>query len=472
MAKVKCPQCRAVATLPDEFVGRKARCKSCQKVFTATPADSITATAPAENGGGVITVKARQVGARGAPPAPAAAPSRVGRTILWLVVAAAGLVLPVLCAGGVVGVLWYRGRGPSVSPDQLYAGIEIGSKGVKSVLLQVTPNPDDPDGDNAVYLLGDPQTIDTTLVAGLVEKNKFDDDALRDTVGAVDKLYRAARKQKVPEDHIHIVGGSSVFSGLRKKKGLPDAEKEAIVRKNKEVLGQAVQAKVGKPAQFIDAADEAELYFKGTVPRPHAEQSVVYDIGSGSTKGACQGAGSNVSSLELPYGTKTYAELVQKELKKTGGSFAAVAHRLSDAELRQPLRDQLGRKPLFRNRERVYLNGGIVWVMATYVHPEDRRPMVPLSLADVDTFVKMLERDKQSILDECVKKAAAKDRKEVEKEVKRAIDTFNPDEARAGAEVFRAVAAEGEFQGKKLYFARHGLYAWLLVYVNEKGAAQ
>jgi hypothetical protein len=469
MAKVRCPQCRAVATLPDEFVGRKARCKSCQKVFTANPTDSISATAPAESSGSVMTVTARRVGAKGAPPALQAPPARTALTVLWLAVAAVGLVLPVMCAGGFVGFQWYRGRAlaPSEDPHQLYAGLEIGSKGVKSIVLQVVP---DAENGNAVYPTGDPQTIDTTLVAGLVEKSKFDDDALRDTVGALAKLYKAALAKKVPEEHIYLVGGSSLFSGLRKKKGLADADKEDIIRKNKEALARAVQEKVGKPLKFIDLADEAELYFKGTVPRPYADKAVLYDIGSGSTKGACLAAGDTVVPLELPYGTKTYAELVQKEVKKTGGSFATVAHRLSDEALRQPMRDQLGRKPLFRNRDRVYLNGGIVWVMATYVHPEDRRPMVPLETTDVDVFVKMLDRDRQAVIDECVRKASDKYKKEVEAEIKRAIDTFQPDEARAGAEVFRAVAAEGELKGKKLYFARTGLFAWLLVYVNEKGA--
>ena len=76
---------------------------------------------------------------------------------------------------------------------------------------------------------------------------------------------------------------------------------------------------------------------------------------------------------------------------------------------------------------------------------------------------------RQAVIEECVGKAAEKDRKEVEKEIKRAVDTFKPDQMRAGAEVFRALAEEGQFSGKKLYFARTGMFAWLLAYVNEKG---
>src|SRR5262249_10380898 len=149
-----------------------------------------------------------------------------------------------------------------------------------------------PETGNAVFPLGEPQTIDTTLVAGLVEKNKFDADALHDTARAVAKLYKAALAQQIPEDHIHVVGGSSRFSGLRKKKGLADAEKEDIIRKNKEALARAVaDEQVHRPLQFIDVADEAEMYFKGTVPRPFADKAVLYDIGSGSTKGACLAAG-------------------------------------------------------------------------------------------------------------------------------------------------------------------------------------
>ncbi len=317
-----------------------------------------------------------------------------------------------------------------------------------------------------VYPQDEPQTINTSLVTGLEDRKRFDDDALRETARAVARLCKEAQtKYKVPEGHVYVIGGSSLFSGLRKKN---DPGAEEVIRKSKDELARAVQETAGRTIRFIEAADEAELLFKGTVPTPYADRAVLYDVGSGSTRGACASSPGTIMPLELHAGTKTYAAQVQKEAKKTGRPFAEEARRLADEALRQPLHEQFERKPPFLNRDRVYLNGGLVWVLATYVHPEDRGAMVPLDLRDVDAFAQMIDLDRQAVIDRCVQRADAKDKKEVEKDVRRAVETFTPDQLRAGVEVFRALAAEGKFEGKKLYFARTGLFAWLLVYVKEK----
>lgn len=488
MAKIVCsnPGCKTAARVPDTHIGRKVRCKVCKTVFIAIPVAGVasTATAVPAGGGSPVTVKARRVGLREsvattADPAPA--PRRAGCAALWLVLAVAGLVLPLGAAGGYVARQWYLGRDDTfrAGPGSLHAGIDIGSKGVKSVVLEVFFNPE---FGYDVQPQGDPETVNTTLVAGLATNDHFDPDALADTARAVAKLYDGARtKYNVPEEHIYIVGSSGLFSALRKRKNLSEAQKEDLVRSNKEALAQAVQAKVGKRVHFIEAADEAEQLFKGIVPPRRAADAVMYDIGSGSTKGAYVSGKNSYTTLELPYGTKTYADYAQKEAKQSGSPPGDVVQSLADPALRQPLRDLFGRKPGFRNRDRAYLSGGIVWAVAMYVHPENRRTMVELKPGDVDTFVAMLDRDPQAIVQQCADRAAAavkkrqdadKVRKEVAAEVKRVNDTFSPDEMRAGAEVFRALCAEGKLTGKKMYFARYGYFAWLLSYVQEKGAAQ
>ena len=40
MAKIMCSSCRALSELPDEYLGRQVRCKSCNAVFTATAVGS------------------------------------------------------------------------------------------------------------------------------------------------------------------------------------------------------------------------------------------------------------------------------------------------------------------------------------------------------------------------------------------------------------------------------------------------
>jgi hypothetical protein len=516
MVKVQCPnpQCKALAALPDEHLGRKVRCPTCQGVFTATALEAVktgprpqgaavgksgagkssvkkaaVSTVGGSTAGGstvgastaeVITVVARRVDETGAPVKPQAAAPRTGLTILWIGVAAAGLLLPIACAGAFVGWQGLHGRGGpggivggggGAATGSLHAGVEIGSKGVKSVVLEIFPSPE---FGFDVEPQGDPETVNTTLVAGLEANNRFDPDALTDTARAVAKLCEGARAKNVPDDHLYVVGSSGLFGALRKKKGMPDAEKEDLIRANKEALSQAVQRQAGKAVRFIDAADEAERSFKGIVPRPYVNDAVLYDIGSGNTKAAYPQGADTFLTLEVPYGTKTYSDLVQKEMKKAGEPFAAVTRRLSEESLRKPLREQFDRKPGFRNRDRVYLSGGAVWALATYVHPENRRAMVDLTPDDLNTFVGLLDKDRRAVLEGCAARAGGDEklRKDVEAEVKRVNDTFSADELRAGAEVFRALSEEGQFAGKKLYFARYGYFGWLLSYVEEQGATR
>src|SRR4029450_5060903 len=83
MAKVQCPnpQCRKVSSFPDAHLGRKARCKNCNTLFTTVAIDSHapTAEAPpsvaAQAGAStsVVTVVARRVGG------PAARSSALGK---------------------------------------------------------------------------------------------------------------------------------------------------------------------------------------------------------------------------------------------------------------------------------------------------------------------------------------------------------------------------------------------------------
>jgi hypothetical protein len=409
---------------------------------------------------------------------PTAAPAgrRWGR---WIAASLAALILPIVCAGSFIGYRWWSGKGGSATQQgSLHAGIEIGSKGVKSVVLEVFS---DAEYGYDVEPQNDAKTVNTTLVAGLAANNQFDPEALKDTARAVGKLYGEARNDlKVPEDHIYIVGSSGLFSPLRKKKNLSGTQRAELIKSNKEALAQAVREVVGKPVRFIDAADEAEQSFKGIVPRHCAGESALFDIGGGNTKGAYASAPNTFDTLELPYGTKTYFEFVKRESGKRRAPFGKAVRRLADAALRQPLHAQIERKRGFVNRQRVYLAGGVVWGLANYVHPENRRAMVELTTDDLNTFEKMLGQDRQAVIDSCLAKIVADDkipkdqvekiRKAAEKDLKRVNDTYSAEELRAGLEVLRAVSDEGEFKGKKLYFARHGYYGWLLSYVEAKGA--
>jgi hypothetical protein len=123
-----------------------------------------------------------------------------------------------------------------------------------------------------------------------------------------------------------------------------------------------------------------------------------------------------------------------------------------------------------RTRNRVYINGGVAWVLATLLHPEDRKFNVKLSPGDFDEFANLLRRDPSSFpaapslagLDQ-------KDRQAVEAEIKKMQDIYpKPQRLMAGAEILKALSAELQFQERELFFTRDGEIAWLAAYIAEK----
>ena len=153
---------------------------------------------------------------------------------------------------------------------------------------------------------------------------------------------------------------------------------------------------------------------------------------------------------------------------------AATAASLRKEILVPKLRDSLQGKAELVKRNRVYLAGGSVWALATFMKPADRANLVPFVPGDIVAFHKFLlespkelpNTDLASIGDAETKKAAAKDMDQVRK-------TFSRDQMIAGVEVLKALAEAFQLDGpnKQIVFARNAYIGWILGYTIEKGMA-
>src|SRR5262249_27587609 len=122
---------------------------------------------------------------------------------------------------------------------------------------------------------------------------------------------------------------------------------------------------------------------------------------------------------------------------------------------------------------RVYLTGGISWALANYVRPDNRRAFVELSADDIDTFAQMVTGDEEQVRVQCsAKVSSAKAKQDLAEDLQRIQKTFRPKQLTAGAEILRTLSGEIGFGRKKVYFARHGQFAWMLMYALEKSANQ
>jgi len=376
-----------------------------------------------------------------------------------LLAAALFVVIP---AGTVQNSLSAQTRKQSVSTDELHGGIEIGSKGVKAIALRISG-----DGEDYNLKILYAEILNTTLMQ--TQDGRFTPEAIRDTANAVQRFYqRMQQEYRVPADQIHLVVSSGVTAD------------------NSQELSAEIAKRTGQTPPFLDVDTEVQLMVAGAIPKRYKSGrtwydnrgiAVLIDVGSGNTKGGYQqvrqttigNAGYDYVTWGISKGTVTYTTEVNKEAGETADytAFGKAAQALSEELLRSPLRYEVARKPGLLNRRKVYLSGGIVWAMATLLHPEDRRTFTPLTVDDINNFYnraiadpeKLLEPDTSRIVNTAL-------RQEAEREVESVRNTFTPKNLIAGAEILRAVAAEMKLTGKRFSFVRYGHLAWILSYVR------
>jgi hypothetical protein len=466
-AKIQCPACKTVSSLPDAYLGRKVKCKACGGQFTAAAQEglrSAEAVGPAAVSG-VVTVVARRVVAAG-PSAPVRPASRAGwRRAAWL--AGLALFLPLAAAAVVAAVFWAR-RGQS----ELYGSIEVGSAGVKYACFEIFPK----EGVGYDYHVVAKDSTSIKLVAGLKEKGRFDADALRKTVQAVRTFHdRLVKEYKVPPDKVYVMV-SGGLEGAIARAGPPEAER------NRKELADAVEKEVGKRADFLDLQREARCQIEGIVPRADLDSSLLLDVGAGGTRGGYRESSGVLKDLEAP-GVRGFLDEVKRaQGNRPGESFASLAAELAEANLNAPLREKVAQEPgLVHDPKKIYLVGGIVWVMAAYRHPSDRGNYVELSENDIPEFADAVAAD-PDCLNKFEPPAGLDDaeREKMKKEIRDMRKRFNGDELVAGAAVLRALAAELKFKNdaaskddkKRLIFYRHGDIASLMESVAEKAGAK
>ena len=353
---------------------------------------------------------------------------------------------------------------PLPPPAQCHGVIELGSKGIKA--LVVADAGKDSKGD-----LLPPKKIEEFKPKN---KNPYDGDTAAQVAAEVVSIRKAMLdKFHMPAEQIHLVESS----------GIPDPVKKTL----QENLPGGIEP------DYMDVSRESRLVFQGIVPttRMHLNEVVVLDIGSGNSKGGY--LTKNTAPLEfetfaLPLGTGTFAKKINST-RQNGEDFKTVAFKLAAAEVLPPLRSQIRNKPGMQNCSRLYLAGGLPYVLTTLLHPEqigskdpqDRSgkktsDWVQLSAKDINSFYEIATKNPADLLKlkpEVLNKVASENRKAVEDEFNRAAGIFNQDELMAGAILLKTFMDEMHFDRKNaIFFSRLALYAWPQGYIKEKIAAK
>ena len=228
--------------------------------------------------------------------------------------------------------------------EELFAGIDIGSKGVKLSIIGVSISAKK----GLTYNLKKSMSINT-------EPSALSAAAIRETAQAVkDLMDTAAVRNSIISDRLFIVMSSGLKQALDKASG-----KEAE-------LTTAIRDALKNPSQKIDAIsfeDEAKYgALAMIVPELHLSSSIM-DIGGGNVKGGYLLNRSKFEAVNFPYGTKAFGKIVKTKYPDADikGYIAGVDTEI--APIREEMAIEMNRRVGLKNRKNVYLLGGIAFVM-------------------------------------------------------------------------------------------------------------
>lgn len=172
----------------------------------------------------------------------------------------------------------------------LYAGIDVGSKGVKLSVLEIGKNAKKSGSFNVLK--------DTAINTDFIS---FTQPTFQATLNSLYILYSSAIKQyHIPVERIFIVFSSGVKTQAEKEnkfswiKELSDSFRLLIREPNKQL-------------SVIDVIEEARLSHLGIIPETKRYTTFLIDIGSGNTKGGYfpNGNTKDLKLFQLTWGTKS-----------------------------------------------------------------------------------------------------------------------------------------------------------------------
>ena len=338
-----------------------------------------------------------------------------------------------------------------------YAGIEIGAKGVKAVVLIMTPRVDEG------YDVNEPfrRSINTTIFAGVKLKGAFDSQSIDETAKAVKELYdQISSKYKIDTNNFYFVGSSAVAKAT-----------------NRDQLAEKVKELTGQNLGFITKDDEVLFNVIGSIPSDKISKALSIDIGSGNTKIGYWDRNNkrdNVVAVEIPLGTVSLADAVLKA-GDDPKALSNAADKVIKEELSPKLRQAMQKSPGFRNRRPVYLVGGIVWAIATMAKPGNYQDFTKLTPNDVDAFISGIKKNPDSYLNPSLTHIKdAETRKWAEGQINSVKDVFTPENMLSGAKLLKSIFTEMKI--KEGYFARWGSWlagkVYLQAYDAEEQAAK
>ena len=342
----------------------------------------------------------------------------------------------------------------------LYAGLEVGSKGVKMSLLEIDKNA----RQNGIFHIVKDTTINTDFIS-------FTQSSYLATIGALNGLYDLAIKD-------YHIPAANVFTAISSGVHI-QAEKD-----NKsnwvDQLINAFRFNFNEPERkvtVVDVKEEARLSHLGIVPDSRRYNTFLIDIGSGNTKGGYfpNGNTTDFKLFQLSWGTKSTANAAEKKLENDNSldnynrQLARVLSTAENAEIIYAVNES-GSFPMSDN---VAFSGGIAWSLATLMYPElIDNSVVPVSYEEVAAFSEKLVKNYNTLADSYLAKTAGDktlNMDAITREVKRVNQVFDQRSLMAGTGLLLKIMRQFQSvnERKNFYLVKNGSVGWISAYVNQ-----
>lgn len=342
----------------------------------------------------------------------------------------------------------------------VYAGIEVGSKGVKMSIIEIGKNAQ---SRGAFNILKD-SAVNTDFIS-------FSEPTFQATLAGMYGLYATLIKQyKIQPKLVFTVVSSGVKMQAEKE------EKTAWITN----LIDSFKLKVKEPERqvtIVDVLQEARLSHLGIVPEARRYNTFLIDIGSGNSKGGYfpNGNTKDFKLFQLNWGTKSVANATEKRCGTDNGlsNFNKQLYRvLSEAENSEIIY-AVNESGSYPKSDNIAFSGGIAWSVATLMFPE----LIDNSVVGVtfDQVVKFNERlynnfasvSVASLVKNIIDKSLDKDA--ISKEIKRVHQVFDQKSLMAGTGLLLKVMRQFQsiYEGKQFYLVKNGQVGWISAYVDQ-----
>lgn len=339
---------------------------------------------------------------------------------------------------------------------ETYAGIEIGAKGIKLSVIEVTLSKDR-DYD---YTLKADTSINTDAASLSYQSEKETFDAITILWNMIKNRYQ------IPSDKVHIV----ISSGL----------KQELDKYNKvDYFSTVIRPKELDPTvriTSITANQEAELSLLGIIPQKRRFTATQLDVGSGNTKGGYFNSAKIFVPVTFPLGTKSFQRLIESKMQGDINEYKNTAEQIISDSLKRVVVNEFYVKKDMKTRDMMYISGGVVWAMASLMHPESsKNNYTEITGQDIADFRRLLFADFDRLTQPDLSFIAIpEDERAAQKNIKRVLATYDKKALLAGTiwldELIKEINTMNP--SKKFIYAKYAYVGWISGYIIKKVTQQ